>query len=266
MKINKLLLIIVFFIVAIAITSCGTATDDSKDKVYIDTAFRPTDVSGLVLWLDIDSLEGSEDVESISCWPDKSPSKNNAYASAWASPQYMKNKINGKPAMSFNDSGHAYRLMQDIDVDSEWTVVFVYNDPLSTYNDDQRVLLANRDQGGRYHIEILHQQFGVYGFSGSGFYTTDMDEGAHVMSAITTANKMRYYNDRYPVGVTINNSENSPIAWVGNNGGGCPFGYVGEVIIYKKALTEKERSAVEQYLIKKWNRIQPLQSQYLCIC
>src|SRR4051812_34337979 len=68
----------------------------------VNSSFSPTDLSGLVLWLDANdsgtiTKDGSN---NVSQWNDKSGNSNNATSSGSASPVYSATGLNSKPALT----------------------------------------------------------------------------------------------------------------------------------------------------------------------
>lgn len=66
-------------------------------------SFKPTDISGLKLWLDASQITGKNDGDSISSWNDFSGNSNHATQSTGSlQPLYKTGIKNGKPAVLFD--------------------------------------------------------------------------------------------------------------------------------------------------------------------
>jgi hypothetical protein len=71
-------------------------------------AFSPSDISGLVLWLDADAIDGLNDGDPVTTWEDQSSEGNDAtQATGSAKPTYQTNELNGKPIVRFDGTDDA---------------------------------------------------------------------------------------------------------------------------------------------------------------
>jgi len=69
------------------------------------SSFVPSDVAGLELWLEADTLTLNNN-DPVATWTDQSGNENDATASGVARPTYKTNTINGLPSLEFNGTSN----------------------------------------------------------------------------------------------------------------------------------------------------------------
>ncbi|MBM5781802.1 MAG: hypothetical protein FJ368_00080 [Pelagibacterales bacterium] len=213
------------------------------------------------------------DGNKISTWYDINPNitttANNANQSTSINrPTYTESAINGIPAIRFNSSSSNYLLFDGTSLaNSPYTVFIVEqrrasnsdnfiiagsNTPDNTnltigYSTDTKLMMAYRNNG--YYANIsgysniiprIHSV--VFNFSARKYYVngaelTLIPYGAYPSQSSPT----QAFDDAALGRITILGTSS------------YYEGDIGEVIIFKKALTSEERKSVEQYLSKKWN-------------
>lgn len=87
--------------------------------------FQPSDVPGLQLWLEADTITGLADGDPVSAWPDEWGAGNDATAAGTARPTYHPATINGKPALRFGGNPVGMGLAAPIALDGSFAIFSV---------------------------------------------------------------------------------------------------------------------------------------------
>lgn len=231
----------------------------------------------LVLWLDSSDSKSiftdenckSQNLtnhENVGCWKDKSRNSNNAIqVNANNRPKYSKNGINGKPAIKFNkkdflDTSNPKKLGIN---NSDYEIIIVAK---SFYKEDPEFLIAGEIEKFEMHLNKPGLRFipnhRLYVDLGSSEQYTDGNP--HIFSARVMDDGTSY--SRVDGFDTQNPRENGKSAQeknlrIGIRGDkSLPFkGKMAEILIYKHALSDCQRTKIENDLIKKWaiNPIKP---------
>lgn len=234
-------------------------------------------INGLVAWWETTSEQSFIDAEAndgstVSEWRDISSQgsnnpKNATQATSAYRPIYVRNSPTGLPMLRFyRDGTNDHFLLADGTVP--------YNDsPYSVFT----VHIPNRTVSINMHL-ILHSgsssdsHKNAFGYAPSSSTTDYLFNTWHGDSPWSTsvpyeqiARQASFLYDTSNRYIYTNGSLNKTIAGGGrasdstNNviGGfayasGTFSGYIGEIIIFDRALDDDEREAVEQYLLKKW--------------
>lgn len=244
----------------------------------VATAFAPTDVTGLMLWLDANegvSVSGS----NVTNWADQSGNGNDAAQPTGANrPSYSAtSSIRNLPGITFNTGGPEWMSITgstDFDCASGVDIFIVCHYPTAG---DSGVLFRNRPLGGlgtqngfsiehsgsdtwdntlcemstAYIIDgtpsVTHQENRSFlqnfrwDFSGSTIevYENGLDQGIGVTVSGTVAN-MSQTGDVY-IGIAPDESTRPSNV------------VISEILFYNSYLSDANRSAVTDYLIDKWN-------------
>lgn len=74
--------------------------------MLLPSVFRPTDLAGLMLWLDATAISGLVDGDPVATWSDLSGNGNHAtQATAGLRPLYKTSILNGRPVVRFDGAG-----------------------------------------------------------------------------------------------------------------------------------------------------------------
>lgn len=207
--------------------------------------------SGLVLWLDGDDISTlfqstdcsstavSADGQAVGCWKDKSTSGFNATATAGARPIYETNEFNGKSVIRFDGNDDA---LDFTNINNIRTVFIVNKSSAATY---QPFL------GDNTSTNWFTNDTALIGSGGSSFLTAGAwrVNKVDVVNPQTTTQSGQY--SLYSV-VSTGNVEADHIASDRKIGGRFFGGDYVELIVYNRALSASEVTAVENYLYDKW--------------
>ena len=236
--------------------------------------FRPTDISGVQLWLDANQLSGVADGGTVASWADKSGQGNNATQSTEAhKPTFQVNIVNNLPVVRFNDVTDFLTVANPSVFDEASGTIFIV---MAT--DDataEQEMFSSSDDGG------LDTKYMGFGINTNGTFRTkqrDADTEDHVSSISTVSNStfaLLTFNSSgtaYTVhkdggaaeAVGSNNGD-----WFGDtsardnvivgarkthSGNSLPFdGDIAEIIVYNSPLTSLDRQKVESYLRYKYS-------------
>lgn len=226
--------------------------------------FSPADISGLQLWLKVDTLEagGYVDEDVVDVWPDDSGNGNNATQPTFgARPTFYESIINGKPAVRFDGLGKFFSTPLT-GPGANFTIFIVSASASENSGQSQIrfqalsttnfVVFPWTSGGAGSPLAIDVNNGGVSGLA-TGFGTSFSVE-AYRSAASATNGRQTWSN-----GVILAQQDtgsgalNVPL-YIGAYGGASEFfsGDITEIIIYNAALTDEQRQQVEQYLGTKY--------------
>jgi hypothetical protein len=241
------------------------------------TAFSPSNISGLSLWLKADagvSLSGSD----VTLWADQSGNGRNA-TPVLASPTYNSSDLNGKPTISL--SSIVGETNQSLQIDGNpmgafGSTAFVVNyvDPDVFGFDPNGALLGNFGNAS----DGSHWPYGLTNSVYDSFATDARKNDLGLPTGITNwniysvysqdndwklfCNGTEFYSDEANVYSNVIANDTSLYIGMQNNAGTDQIfkGKVAEVVIYNRVLTGSERQKVEEYLMSKYD-ITPIPSE-----
>ncbi len=250
-----------------------------KSKVVAAASLTKSSVvgkmDGLVLWLETtmpDSFNNYEAAEGIQVgtWYDISNSKTTAVNAVQSTtsrqPTYTSNGINGLPALKFvraNSSNMS--VAYGFDNNANTLTLFLVWQP--TLNPSLEMDLLEKWTGSSGYPYTL-RSYSTYRFEsydGSSnpvvISTTSRKYGiTHLVTGrkIKKGSIQMWVNGVSEGGTvtdTTNNSSNTSPLFIGSRNNGANFmdGYIGEIIIFDRALTDQEIEDVETYLGTKWD-------------
>lgn len=226
--------------------------------------------SGLKMWLDADAMSLNNN-DPVASWTDQSGNNNHAVQdTASYRPLFKTNILNGKPAIVFDGSNDYLTIDGTMVVNTNYSIFAVVKRNSSnpgSFNyylgGTQSMMNKNLQLGWRSNTTLTHGQ-----------YTNDYDMRVPSYSAsmpaylITSRHSNTLGNDTYlngsMKGLNMNNVSSARLAhlsaWQGASVGryidntiNTRFnGYVAELIIYNRYLSESERKSVETYLANKY--------------
>jgi hypothetical protein len=206
------------------------------------------DVSGLVVWLNADDVQGSQ-FDPVTVWEDKSGNNNdatNGLSYRW--PALFVNQINGHNAVRFDGSDES---LLSINVSQPDTIIFVAH-----YISGER-LMDNGGESNRQPLQYLSSDgMGVYllpaaqYFSGTGSSPSTYNILEYAIGGAASA----LYHNGEQVATASLVSGNLVNPYIGGAGDNATFvaADIAEVLIYNKILSTEERVGVEDYLSAKY--------------
>ncbi len=269
-ELSVVILIIGILVIGISKGSTILKASKLKSAQSLTTNSPVASMSDLVMWLESTSEKSFDDNEEvnnglITNWYDLNPqatSINNATQSVVGDkPKYMQNRINGLPAINFDGSSDFMNLPTPAALgisNSDYEFFVVYKTSSST---DVQFLLASSSVNGIYelHLNGVASARFIPNSSASDLNFSNI-LGTHIISA-------RIQNDSGIIRVdgvqgnavtsarSSNASANAAILFIGKRGSGGNLwmrGDIGEIILFRRSLTNSERVAVEGYLKTKW--------------
>jgi prepilin-type N-terminal cleavage/methylation domain-containing protein len=278
---------IVILVVGLLIAGISRGLDMAYDSARLASARALTDkapvggIENLELWLETTSqnslatgiasftnVKNPEDRQQIGRWNDINPTltdlskKNNALqATLDFQPRYIRNGINGLPALLFDGSNDFFSYNGDFLIGSDYTI-FVVEARTRGGNDNfflagsQGVEGNNLLLGYWLNQDITHSHWG-------GNRVDNVAISAYsfpVPRVHSFAFGKKFGKESYTNGIQkISDSlQKNPLASYPNSSIGKAYtssyykGYIGEIIVYSKDLNDNDRKLIETYLIEKW--------------
>lgn len=236
-------------------------------------------IDGLVAWwetttegnfIDKETVDGT----AITRWNDINPQTNNKHniVQATSTPAYAKSAINNLPALLFDGTSDYLDFAYNADFASNDFTFFAIMQPTGTPATNAfGTILSNRD--------LTAKGFSLYISSGLQYQTwlginNTSWQGSTILSTATKLKKSELISATYSSAsgsyklyqnttlrgtgsyspYTINTQRPFRIGAGQNESTPASYfkGYIGEIIIFNRALKFEERSSVESYLKKKW--------------
>jgi len=209
-------------------------------------------VSGMQLWLMGDGAYGS----SLTRWADYSGLGHDAVKSpAGNAPALLSNSLNGKPVVDFTAASGQFLDLPDLFAGASAGEVLIVLKTATTTDDNG---LWNFGSAG-YLAEYpwldgsIFDDFGSTVLHGGALPAQDITQ-YHVYEVSSQANLWQSWIDGVPLSKSVENTVGfNPAPTLGVDGMGTFFsGDIAEVVVYNRALTDTERSAVLSYLDHKY--------------
>lgn len=257
---------------------------DAKRLAVRGGAFSPLRLAGLALWLDASQLALSNGA-AVTSWTDRSGNSKHASQSDPAKqPLFYQNIFNGKGAVWFDGVNDCLQTpAMDLTGTQAVTVIALATPSTTAAN---RIIYEHGSGAGQLGFYFYHTQDGAphnYGFAagmngnvGYSYQWADADIRDAPAIAAGVLDKSKSTNEALCFcnggrGGSGGNSDNTNafgnlVGNVGarNNGASFPYkGYIAELILYKRALSDSERQRVEDYLRRKWLRSMILLPEHL---
>ncbi len=231
------------------------------------SAFTPDGLSGLKLWLRADSGVFQDSAgtnpavntgDVVGLWRDGSGAGNDASQTSTAGKPRLELSVqNGRPALRFQTSRWMDTPLADLLHDFTVFVVFLDDGVAGIY---ERLLDKSFATGfwlGRSSSNANSWGGGVEETSGGyGLYTTFTDGAAHLMLSMRQGSTHLLSADNASaVSSTVTTAATDATALrVGNSVGSSVYlgGWLMEILLYDRALTTDERTAVKQWLNTRW--------------
>lgn len=240
-------------------------------------------ISGLSVWWEATREESfgglePEDGATITNWIDINPQGiTKAQTTSTSAPTYKSNCINSLPCLNFNGSNFLNTTVSSADLGVSMTQIsmFAVVMPQNLSNGTSRFFIITNGPWVSGHVSLfinqpsggLGNRVGYSNWWGSGssippIYTSARASvGApYVISQTHDESNLRIFlnggfsnSNTPPVSIKGNSNEFYIGTYINSGTRVESFnGYIGEIIIFNRALTTEERESVEEYLGKKW--------------
>lgn len=277
-EISVVILIIGFLLAAIS-KGVDMVYDFKLQTARSVTASSPLGrIPDLVLWLDAISEEGFDsslmrEGDKIDVWQDtnmQSQNKDNALqATALNQPIYEEKAINGLPALGFDGTSSYLEIPYSAKLNPDNFTFFLVVKP-TIVDDTYRSIFTSRDssptRGYLIYIANNSKYSSWIGNPGDYWHYTVASEVAesgksNILTTTYNGDKLKAYEngslDASVSGTIFARNEVRPLRiGAGATSVAIPEfyygGYIGEMIIFARALKEGERKSVEKYLSQKW--------------
>ena len=253
-------------------------------------AFSPSDIAGLVLWLDANvgiTLNGSD----VSAWDDQSGKSHDfAQATASAQPAYDATGFNGKPTVTFDGISEFMDTAMTADLESTTGFTFVFVLKIPTMSTGAMSLLGNRPAGpfgsspgfialetastNGYDNLTLEDDSGNYAAHATSRTWSVKDNDNPVIVTVTMEESAInvYHNNFIDARIdidtssgTLGNVTSTSNLTLGDRPGLSRFweGDVSEVLMFEGVLSAADRKSVYEYEEAKWLSVLPTVSATL---
>lgn len=273
---------LVIIIIGILITGI-LSFSNRIDKIRLDTARTITNsspvsgIANLIAWYDSTSKNSFLESEtggslSLSLWYDINPQsiekQNLSQSTSSSKPTYTKNGINRLPAVYFDGTNDYFKINYNKKVNPDAITIFTVIKNIS--NSDHGTIISSREvppQRG-YMIYRTPTPTPVYqvwipdggtqwGQVGDGTVTSGTTD---ILAFSADNNSTKFYQNSTLVDSAsqslVPSTQNELRVGAGRNEYSTPEyyfqGYIGELIIFDRVLKTEERTAITNYLAKKW--------------
>ena len=219
--------------------------------------FNPGQVSGCTLWLDgqdtsVMQLSGT----TVNQWNDKSGNKNNTNAVS-GTPIYTQNAINGSSAILLN--GSSSFTGPAANTGTALSCFFVGTMANTTASAGRAVSVGSSDSSSLTGAVVIGRNLltaGIWSYrnntqlsQASLTYTTPFI----ACTIFDGTNNTLYFNGAAGTAISATGSFNYTQYSIGIGSAMAWVGYIGEVVMWNRALTTAERTLLEAYFAQKWS-------------
>ena len=229
-------------------------TNTLTKSVYY-TQFSPKSIPGASLWLDGADPAGNGVVPAnnatVSTWVDKSGSGNNA--SGGVSPTYN----TSERAITFNGSSWLSTSYSSVPANETAFIIFKTTSAAVANN---CFMIGPTNIGGRLILSVnendgfgLSFKIGSYGVANGSRLTMAQNQMYLGTTTVASTTSYVYLNGTQGPSSTITYS-GSGTTQIGTavSGSAIYIGYIYEIVIFNRALSQPERQTIESYLAQKW--------------
>jgi len=252
-----------------AVNSVGSSVASSAiTAAPIPSTFDPSQISGLILWLDGQNTTSViVTTGQISGWNDSSSGGNDFTASPSGIITYdFPSNINNRPALNFTTSSpsvstYLHKSGFNITPGSNQITVFMIVNQTATGTGNSELFFTRNDYT---YFDIFNNTNITGNLSINARNNTQVDSGQNIITTpssialiamtLSTTNGSMYLNGTI---TNINNttfsgakSIDAALDWAIS--GGAFKGFVGEVVVYPSVLSDTDRQKIEGYLAWKW--------------
>jgi hypothetical protein len=236
---------------------------------FTDT-FSPADMPGLSLWLDATDVSSlSFNGQTVSQWRDKSGNSNHAQqATALRQPRYVASAMGGQPALQFRHDGTNFSWFTAADSPSlspSRIHVFAVHQRLADTGADEYFLYKTHSTPNQsWELRTHSSDVVLATISVDGAATISPNRGPSLTVGTSYLSEMVFDGTAGRIGrngvlsagvaLTGNLRVNTQPLYIGapSFGTNGHQGYLGEVLIYSRALSTAERGAILGYVSRKW--------------
>lgn len=286
---------IVILIIGVLIAGVGQGLDlyeDSKISAArtITQSSRVNSVRGIALWIDATADSFGKEIsenEPVQRWDDINP-QNTAKGSFVQSnqaqaPTYITKGINGLPAVKFNGTTQSMFIDNFADITpSNGVTVFLVTrvaSPLPATGINTAIFSKRLAAGGGQNLQLTSSNLGFllndfhgvnFNVNSDGVYAVSYQHGTISGSPLSRS----FLNGRGIFNITtgtppIFSTASTDYLYLGRPGlttvpANPTFfgGFIGELLIYDRILSKKDRQSIEAYLGKKWNIKMTVETAY----
>lgn len=210
----------------------------------------PSDISGLILWLPADQIQGIASGASLSNWTDSSASaKHGVQASAASQPIFVVNVQNGLSAVSFGKAVSQLMISQTSLADTA-TVALAFQQSAATTATQMLIGSSTTVLRLQSSASITYASGSTLSVAGT-VPTTWQSLIAFGSGSTTTVSLSGSITTGAGPGVA-GTSSNSAAIGAATASSKTWSGYIGEICVWNRNLFEIERSSLESYLRTKW--------------
>ena len=246
-----------------------------KSAIALTTSSPVTATPDLAIWLDTTSPKsfdpGIADGSPIANWHNIDPKNTSGLKATQENsanqPTYTAKGINDLPSIKFVRANKNYMsIASGFDGDTENVTLFLVFKANSTSTVEMNIIEKWDESMSQYPYVLRSTSsynWGVYNGYHNPFVTGTVakkNNVTHLISARRVKNgNMQLWVNSVQDGVTV--TDTTPSTTVNNNNlfigcrgnvSACTDGYIGEIIVFSRALQDSERIAIEEYLRQKW--------------
>ncbi len=228
------------------------------------STFLPTDIYGLVLWLDANDISKitKDGSNNVSQWTDKSPYIFVFTPAGSNHPVYSATGFNGKPAMTFNNKNGFILSSSSYQYALPATNITIFFAGQQNSITNANYLLDRDTATNRFAINLnmngnnfwYMQSTNLYSgttYNGNVYATWMFSDGASPEASLYVNGNLITSNNSF-----VNLSSAPACFKIGEScttGGPTDFyGSISEIIAFNRVLNDNERKLVESYLKSKW--------------
>ena len=240
-------------------------TNTLTKSVYY-TQFSPKSIPGASLWLDGADPAGNGVVPAnnatVSTWVDKSGSGNNA--SGGVSPTYN----TSERAITFNGSSWLSTSYSSVPANETAFIIFKTTSAAVANN---CFMIGPTNIGGRLILSVnendgfgLSFKIGSYGVANGSRLTMAQNQMYLGTTTVASTTSYVYLNGTQGPSSTITYS-GTGTTQIGTavSGSAIYIGYIYEIVIFNRALSQPERQTIESYLAQKWRLTTALPASHI---
>lgn len=231
------------------------ASADHNAAIFPPYSHAPTDVTGLLWWLDAAQISGLADADPVSTWPDSSGNGYNATGSGASRPSWRVGLASGHPTVDFDGAGD-YLATSLAHASGDFTFYFVVKqDSADMVNGDylfdtQTGRLVLWSPGPALHVGFydgtVRDSSTAASTAGLEVYEFNLASGSAVLrrngtSILSTGYTQTAIGGAVSLGSDYTGSANPSFD-----------GQIAEVIVYSHALNSTDRGKVNTYLNEKY--------------
>ena len=223
--------------------------------VFNVSAFVPTDIASLEVWLKADAIEGLNDGDDVATWADSSGNGNDA-TEATNKPTYETAEINGLPVIRFNGTNDEISTAAfGTALTQPNTIFVVYKDPSGTGSEYvyDGVLSTNR-HGLLLDGTTPSREVTPYAGASPAGHTTEQNVW-HISTIVYSSTSSDVYEDGTAEQTGIDTGTHTLSALMIGSDWNTYFyfgGDIAEILVYDAELSSADITQVEYYLANKY--------------